>query len=230
LALGYIEVLERASEIWIRQGREERVCSVSFLRTKCNRLSRRGTLELARDKTDLPQDRFAKEVVQSRTIVFLEEGEFLGNGRGSNLDSEYPVCKANSTCEMPELIADHLLPEEKELLVSELLAQVAFPQYFLNPIHLLCLVPSSLVVVVASPLLVEKPLYAEQISLRAVEKVVEKVLIAVENRSYGRWITFELLSHRSFPQSNVLLHPFSVPFPQSFPQACFASSFQETCC
>jgi len=76
--------------------------------------------------------------------------------------------------------------------------------------------------------LVEKALYAEQISLRAVEKVVEKVLIAVENRSYGRWIKFERFSHRSFPQSNVLLHPFSVPFPQSFPQACFTSFFLKT--
>ncbi|MEA1871088.1 MAG: hypothetical protein U9N00_02710, partial [Candidatus Bipolaricaulota bacterium] len=134
----------------------------------------------------------------------------------------------DSTCERTELIADDLIPEEKDLLVAKLPAQVIFPQYFLNPVHLLCFVPSSLVVVVVPLLLVEKALYAEQISLHAVEKVVEKVLIAVENRSYGRWIKFLLFSHRVFPQSTELLHPFSVPFPQSFPQACFASSFLET--
>ena len=126
------------------------------------------------------------------------------------------------------MIADNMVPEEKNLLMLELLAKVVFPQYFLNPAHLLCFVLSSLVVVVVLLPLVEKVPYAEQINLRAVEKVVEKVLIAVENRSYGRWITFELFSHRAFPQSTMLLHPFSVPFPQSFPQACFASSFLKT--
>jgi len=137
--------------------------------------------------------------------------------------------KSDSPSEVPKLITDNLIPEEKDLLMPKLLVQVVFSQYFLNPVHLLCFVPSSLVVVVVRPTLVEKALYEEQIAVCAVEKTVEKVLIAVENRSYGRWIKFGLLSHRVFPQSTALLHPFSVPFPQSFPQACFALSFLQTC-
>jgi len=98
------------------------VCFVSFLRTEFNRLLLRGALKTARDKTDLSQDWFAGKVVQARNIAFLEEGEFLGDGRGSDLDSKGSVRKANGACERPELIADNLVPEEKDLLMLERLA------------------------------------------------------------------------------------------------------------